>query len=101
MAQETVDFAYLEDFAAGDEALVVEVLGIFREQAVVWDAGLASATPAETLHALKGAARGVGAFVLGDLCEAAERGGAVAAVRLALAAAVADIEGYLTRIGGG
>ncbi|HVY33347.1 MAG TPA: Hpt domain-containing protein, partial [Caulobacteraceae bacterium] len=28
-----VDFGHLEGYAAGDEALVEEVLGLFREQA--------------------------------------------------------------------
>ena len=35
-----VDFDYLERFAAGDEAVVQEVLGLFREQARRWSAML-------------------------------------------------------------
>ena len=31
-----VDFAYLETYAAGDAALVEEVLGLFRHQAELW-----------------------------------------------------------------
>jgi hypothetical protein len=40
---------------------------------------------------------------LGDICDRAERGDASMApqVRSALGEAVADIEGYLSRIGGG
>jgi hypothetical protein len=31
-----VDFAYLQNYAAGDLELVDEVLGLYREQAALW-----------------------------------------------------------------
>ena len=93
-----VDFAYLEGFAAGDEAMIDEVLAIFREQAEIWGAML---TPGDDgwrdgVHTLKGAARGIGAFRLGDACEACERAGqgGLEAVRDALDASLADIAAY-------
>ena len=94
-----VDFAYLEGFAAGDAALVEEVLGLFREQAELWRAMLDPAGEGwrDALHALKGSARGVGAFQLGLACELAEAAGpgGLSAVQTALDAALFDIAAYL------
>ncbi|MBW3558273.1 MAG: Hpt domain-containing protein [Proteobacteria bacterium] len=99
-----VDFAYLENYAAGDQGLVDEVLTLFREQAALWgpliDAEAQGWTDA--VHTLKGAGRGVGAFALGAACEAAEApelqpallAVRLAAVRDALDAALADIAAY-------
>jgi HPt (histidine-containing phosphotransfer) domain-containing protein len=91
-----VDFAYLEGFAAGDEAMVEEVLALFREQAQMWSPMLEPQAEGwlDALHTVKGAARGVGAFALGDACERAEGGGALSAVRDALDAALMDIAAY-------
>lgn len=93
-----VDFAYLEGFAAGDEALIDDVLAIFREQAVIWGAMLEPSHEGwrDAVHTIKGAARGVGAFALGDACEACEGAGAGAlgTVRDALDAALSDIAAY-------
>ena len=93
-----VDFDYLERFAAGDEAVVQEVLGLFREQARLWSAMLDPGSEGwrDALHTLKGASRGVGAFALGDACETAERLGAsgLAAVHDALNAVLFDIAAY-------
>lgn len=94
-----VDFAYLEDFAAGDEALVEEVLGLFREQSALWGAMLAPdhAGWRDAVHTLKGAGRGVGAFQLGEACEACEAAGphGLPQVRDALGQALSDIAAYL------
>ena len=90
-----MDFGYLERFAAGDQGLVVEVLNLFREQAVEIEAALAGDAPAMALHTLKGSARGIGATALGDLCEIAERDGRTASVRAELTRTVADIDRYL------
>ena len=67
-----VDFAYLEEFAAGDEAVVDEVLALFREQSAIWGAMLTPSNEGwrDSVHTIKGAARGVGAFQLGDACQA-------------------------------
>ena len=96
-----VDFVYLEGFAAGDRTVVLEVLALFRQQAEAWAAGLDTADPGwrDVVHTIKGAARGVGAHQLGDLCAAAEAEGAsgLSAVRAGLDAAVADIAAYQAR----
>ena len=100
-----VDFAYLENYAAGDMALVDEVLGLFREQVDLWrpmiklEAGRAWG---DAVHTLKGAARGIGAFALADACDAAEKSEKqperapplLDAVHDALDAALADIAAY-------
>ena len=53
----------------------------------------------DVAHTIKGAARGIGANALGEVCARAEAQGEgnLPAVREALQAAVADIEGYLAR----
>lgn len=93
-----VDFAYLEQFAAGDETVVDEVLALFREQSAIWGAMLTPANEGwrDGVHTLKGAARGVGAFALGDACQTCEAEGPAALdrVRDALDAALADIAAY-------
>lgn len=105
MSGAAVDFEYLETFAAGDMQVVTEVLALFQGQAEGWLTQLE--TPAEgwrdLVHTIKGAARGIGATVLGDVADRAERGDPALApeVRAALSDALAEIEGYLTRIGGG
>ena len=99
-----VDFAYLETYAAGDLGLVDEVLGLFREQAALWAPLMDPHHPSEgwrdAVHTLKGASRGVGAFALGEACEAAEASeaanlaGRLIRVHDALEAALADIAAY-------
>ena len=94
-----VDFAYLEGFAAGDAAMVEEVLGLFREQAELWRAMLDPGGEGwrDALHALKGSARGIGASALGLACEQAEAEGpaGLAGVQTALDAALFDIAAYV------
>ena len=93
-----VDFKHLETFAAGDQQVVDEVLALFREQAAIWSALLDPASDGwrDAVHTMKGAARGVGAFALGDACDAAERHGSqgLDPVRDALDAALADVAAY-------
>jgi len=93
-----VNFRYLEDFARGDETMIDEVLALFREQAAMWSGMLDPASDGwrDAVHTIKGAARGVGAFELGDVCAKAEEAGTTAldAVRDALDAALADIAAY-------
>jgi HPt (histidine-containing phosphotransfer) domain-containing protein len=94
-----VDFAYLERFAMNDTVVIDEVLTLFREQAALWapllDAG--SDGWKDAVHTIKGAARGVGAFALGDACEHAETVGASAlpGVHSALDAALFDVAAYV------
>lgn len=100
-----VDFEYLESFAAGDMQVVTEVLSLFQGQAEGWMARIEAPPEGwrDLAHTIKGAARGVGATALGDVADRAERGDASMApeLRAALADALAEIEGYLARIGGG
>jgi HPt (histidine-containing phosphotransfer) domain-containing protein len=105
MSGEAVDFDYLEGFAAGDMTVVTEVLELFRQQAEGWLAGLDAPGDGfrDLAHTIKGSAKGIGANALGDIADRAERGDASMApeVRAGLVDALAAIEGYLTRIGGG
>jgi hypothetical protein len=93
-----VDFAYLEGFAAGDGEVIDEVLALFREQSAIWGAMLRPEHEGwrDAVHTLKGAARGVGAFQLGDACQACEATGAggLVSVRDALDVALSDIAAY-------
>ena len=105
-----VDFGHLEGFAAGDEALVEEVLGLFREQAALWLPLLDPAAEAgawrDAAHSLKGSALGIGAAALAQACSEAEQAkeaGApeksLARARIAdcLGAVLADIVEYTSR----
>ncbi len=96
-----VDFGYLESFTAGDRQVIAEVLALFRQQAQAWARSLEASDPGwrDVVHTIKGAARGVGANPLGDICARAEADGeaGLPAVRDALQAAVAEIEAYQGR----
>jgi HPt (histidine-containing phosphotransfer) domain-containing protein len=74
-----VDFKYLEDFTRGDASVVREVLQLFLGQAAIWTNGLSAdqADWRDTIHTIKGAARGIGAVALGDICAQAEAEGAL------------------------
>jgi HPt (histidine-containing phosphotransfer) domain-containing protein len=103
-----VDFGHLEHFAAGDGALIDEVLALFRAQSAAWMQRLEPDGEAgafrDAAHTLKGAALGVGAFALAEACDAAETGAdldaehrAIAAGRMreTLEAALADMAAYV------
>lgn len=72
-----LDLDHLELYVGGDAALRDEILSIFTEQAEMLIERFADDLPDgewyDAAHALKGAARGVGAWTVGDLCEAAEQ----------------------------
>ena len=93
-----MDFTYLEGFLGGDQSIVLEVLSLFHGQASGWEMGLDAVNPdwRAVVHTIKGAARGIGANVLGDACQQAEFGVAedLPAVRVALDAAVGEIAAY-------
>jgi HPt (histidine-containing phosphotransfer) domain-containing protein len=102
-----VDFAYLETYAANDQAVIDEVLALFREQAALWmrllDPAAENDAWRDAAHTLKGSALGVGATALGQACAAAEQAAGMNAVertirlervRDALEAALADIAAY-------
>jgi HPt (histidine-containing phosphotransfer) domain-containing protein len=93
-----VDFTYLEGFAAGDGEVIDEVLALFREQSSIWSPMLNPSHEGwrDAVHTLKGASRGVGAFQLGNACEACEAAGqgGLPGVQDALDAALSDIAAY-------
>ena len=93
-----VDFAYLEGFAHGDQGFIDEVLELFREQAEIWRQMIDPEAEGwrDAVHALKGSARGVGAFRLGEICELAEAAGplALSEVQNGLDTALFDIAAY-------
>jgi len=94
-----VDFGYLETYAGHDMEMVQEVLGLFREQALLWGPMLDPDAEGwrDAVHTIKGAARGIGAGPLGDACEHAETAGsgALPLVHAALDSALADVAAYL------
>ena len=71
-----IDLDHLEKYVAGDSALRDEILAIFHEQADLLSGQFSIDQSDEgwrnTAHTMKGAARGVGAWGLGDLCDQAE-----------------------------
>ena len=93
-----VDFGYLETYAGHDMEMVQEVLGLFREQALLWGPMLDPDAEGwrDAVHTIKGAARGIGAVTLGEICDAAEKGGVhmLGEVRHALDLTLADIAAY-------
>ena len=99
------DAAYLESYTAGDAQIIAEVLALFRQQADGWLARLDAPGDGwrDLAHTIKGSAKGIGAHVLGEVAGAAEFGDAAQAprVRAALLDVLAEIEGYLSRVGGG
>ena len=79
MAAAAVDLTHLARYTGGDAALNAEILRLFDNQASEMVERLQSILDArdakswrEITHTLKGAARGIGAFALGDAAAAAE-----------------------------
>jgi HPt (histidine-containing phosphotransfer) domain-containing protein len=109
-----IDLAHLSRYTGGDEALNVEVLTLFVGQAEQLVARLRISLDKgdltgwqQTTHALKGAARGIGAFELADAAAAAEKmrldaqsreaARAVETMRSLAQAVKAFVENYLRR----
>ena len=94
-----VDFSVLKAYARGDDSFVRDVLALFRTEAAGWAPSLDPEAPdwRAVVHTMKGTSRTVGARSLGDLCEQAERDGAVVlpAIQASLQAALDEIEAYL------
>lgn len=71
-----IDRSHLDQYVFGDRALLDEILTIFIDQASAWIARMEPSLNDQdwhlAAHTLKGASRGVGAWVLGDLAEQAE-----------------------------
>ena len=76
-AESPIDLAHLRRFTMGDEALEVEILGLFADQLPVTIAALKQADTEKAwgiaAHTLKGSARAVGAWSLATIAESAER----------------------------
>jgi HPt (histidine-containing phosphotransfer) domain-containing protein len=98
-ASGAVDFPYLTEYAAGDETLVREVLAVFCAEAAEWSDKLCAGADGwrTVVHTLKGTARTIGAYRLGELCETAETQGTAALPQLCeeLETVVAEISRYL------
>lgn len=73
---DVLDLAQLKMMTADDAELAAEALSIFRSQAETWgqllDPQRGAETWADGCHAIKGAARSVGAMALGEACAKAE-----------------------------
>lgn len=72
-----IDLLHFEAATFGDRALQDEVLTLFEAQTVKLLATIRDGdgkARAEAAHALKGAARGIGAFAVADEAEEIERG---------------------------
>jgi HPt (histidine-containing phosphotransfer) domain-containing protein len=74
-----VDLTHLARYTGGESAITAEVLELFVSQSKILLANLDDALVLrqpkgwhDTNHALKGAARGIGAFALGDAAAKAE-----------------------------
>jgi HPt (histidine-containing phosphotransfer) domain-containing protein len=71
-----IDIDHLNHSVFGDAGLRAEVLGLFVEQTTrilaAFDPALDDAAWRHLAHTLKGSARGVGAFALGDVLAQAE-----------------------------
>lgn len=98
-----IDCEHLRYMTLGDRNLAQEVLGLFDRQAELLVARMRAADAASLValaHALKGSARGIGAWHVATAAESVERGGADYGVALdwlaqAVAAARAEIAGLL------
>ena len=69
-----VDFSVLDRMTGDDDAVAEEVLGLFAEQAAMWSAMLEPKTDGwrDAVHTIRGAAAGIGAGQLAEVCAAAE-----------------------------
>lgn len=102
-----IDLVHLSKYTLGNRSLENELLGLFRTQADVYLARLAEAgDDAEwknAAHSLKGSARGLGAWALGDLAEEAEKLAAEArpAIMTQIAAAIAAVNAFIDSVAEG
>lgn len=97
-----VDFTVLAAMTAGDDAVSEEVLGLFVQQASLWSPMLDVREEGwrDAVHTIRGAALGIGAGALAEVCAEAESGDKATVsplldrVRTALDAALADVAAY-------
>ena len=75
-AARPLDLVHLAKYTFGDRGLECELLGLFRSQAGIYVSRLETAANAkewaDAAHSLKGSARGLGAWALGDIAEDVE-----------------------------
>jgi HPt (histidine-containing phosphotransfer) domain-containing protein len=96
------DTAHFDHMTGADRALQREVIDLFRAQVDGWEAAMADrAHWRDTVHTIKGSARGIGLSALAAACEAAEHASDLASadatlapVRAALSDALAALEQY-------
>jgi HPt (histidine-containing phosphotransfer) domain-containing protein len=96
---DVLDRAHFDHMTGADRALQAEVLELFRVQADGWSAALAAGEGwRDSVHTLKGSARGIGLNRLAAACESAEAaadaGAALVFVRAALAEALAALDRF-------
>lgn len=97
-----VDFGVLESMTGGDDAISEEVLGLFAQQAAMWEPMLDVREEGwrDAAHTIRGAAAGIGAGALAEACQAAEAADKADApplldrVRDALETALTDVAAY-------
>jgi HPt (histidine-containing phosphotransfer) domain-containing protein len=97
-----VDFGYLETYTMNDAGIIDEVLGLFQQQAELWQPLLEVGHPGwrDAAHTLKGAAAGIGANVLSEAASVAEKcdetvaPACLEAVKNALGDALMDVAAY-------
>ena len=97
-----VDFGVLESMTGGDDAIGEEVLGLFVQQAAMWEPMLDVRDEGwrDAAHTIRGAAAGIGAKALAEACqvaEAAEKADApplLERVHDALEAALSDVAAW-------
>ena len=113
VARSAVDLSHLARYTGGDEAINAEVLRLFDTQTSEMVDRLQTILDArdekswkEVTHTLKGAARGIGAFAMGDAaarCEPldlSDRAGAAAAIA-ALKTRADDVQSFIRNYLGG
>ncbi|MEQ8268342.1 MAG: Hpt domain-containing protein [Parvibaculum sp.] len=102
-----IDLVHLSKYTLGNRSLENELLGLFRNQADVYLARLVEADGdsewKNAAHSLKGSARGLGAWALGDLAEEAEMLAADArpAIMARIADAIAAVNAFIDSVAEG
>lgn len=96
-----IDRAHLKEMTLGDDALAREVLALFDRQAATMIDRMRAAdaeSRAAMAHALKGSARGIGAWQVAIAAECFDYGAGDSAALTALAAAVAQARAEIAQI---
>lgn len=96
-----LDRAHFDHMTGADRALQLEVLGLFRMQVEGWSRAFAGGEAwRDTVHTIKGSARGIGLAALAAACEAAEQASdadaleGLARVRAALETALVALDQF-------